>query len=86
MRDSPMTSVHPLSQITLKYGQELRNSCGAEILTLSPVKGLLCGEGPSSRRYWRTAALWLIVQPYYEDDTLFFLIFPFNGARVELNW
>jgi hypothetical protein len=27
-----------------------------------------CCEGPRSRRYGRTAALRLLVQPYYEDD------------------
>jgi hypothetical protein len=27
-----------------------------------------CGEGPRSRRYERTAALRLIVQPYDEDE------------------
>jgi hypothetical protein len=29
------------------------------------------GEGPRSRRYGRTAALRLIVQPYDEDDDYF---------------
>jgi hypothetical protein len=37
----------------------------------------LSGEGPRSRRYGRTAALRLIVQPYdeYEDDDYYFLSF-----------
>jgi hypothetical protein len=36
-----------------------------------------CGEGPRSRRYGRTAALRLIVQPYDEDedDDYYFLSF-----------
>jgi hypothetical protein len=32
---------------------------------------LLNGEGPRSRRYGRTAALRLLVQPYDEDDDYF---------------
>jgi hypothetical protein len=47
----------------------------------------LSGEGPRSRRYGRTAALRLIVQPYDEDedddDDYYFLSFPSNGATVE---
>jgi hypothetical protein len=50
------------------------------------IKALLglffvCGEGPRSRRYGRTAALRLIVQPRVEDS--FFFVFPCNGAPVE---
>jgi hypothetical protein len=46
------------------------------------------GEGPRSRRYGRTAALRLIVQPCDEDDDdddddYYFLSFPSNGAPVE---
>jgi hypothetical protein len=44
------------------------------------------GEGPRSRRYGRTAAIRLIVQPYDEDedeDDDYFNPFPSNGARVE---
>jgi hypothetical protein len=33
------------------------------------------GEGPRSRRYGRTAALRLIVQPYDEDEDDYFLSF-----------
>jgi hypothetical protein len=43
-------------------------------------------ERPRSRRYGRTAALRLIVQPCDEDeekDDQFFLIFPSNGTPVE---
>jgi hypothetical protein len=32
------------------------------------ISRFFSGEGPRSRRYGRTAALWLIVQPYDEDD------------------
>jgi hypothetical protein len=40
------------------------------------VPFFLSGEGPRSRRYGRTAALWLIVQPYDEDeDDDYFLSF-----------
>jgi hypothetical protein len=42
----------------------------------------MCGEGPRNRRYGRTAALRLIVQPYDEDD-YFFFVFSWNGAPVE---
>jgi hypothetical protein len=35
----------------------------------------LSGEGPRSRRYGRTAALRLIVQPYDEDDDYFLSFF-----------
>jgi hypothetical protein len=42
---------------------------------------LFSGEGPRSRRYGRTAALWLTVQPYDEED--FFCPFPSNEAPVE---
>jgi hypothetical protein len=47
------------------------------------------GEGPRSRRYGRTAALRLIVQPCDEDDDdddyyyYYFCPFPSNGAPVE---
>jgi hypothetical protein len=42
------------------------------------------GEAPRSRRYGRTAAMRLIVQPYDEDeDDDFFCPFPSNGAPVE---
>jgi hypothetical protein len=43
------------------------------------------GEGPHSRRYGRTAALRLIVQPCDEndDDDYYFCPFPINGALVE---
>jgi hypothetical protein len=46
------------------------------------------GEGPRSRRYGRTAALGLLVQPCDEDeddddDYYFFYPFPSNGAPVE---
>jgi hypothetical protein len=42
------------------------------------------GEGPRSRRYGRTAALRLIVQPYDgDDDDYYFLSFTSNGAPVE---
>jgi hypothetical protein len=42
------------------------------------------GEGPRSRRYGRTAALRLTVQPYDEDeDDDYFCPFPSNGATVE---
>jgi hypothetical protein len=51
------------------------------------------GEGPPSRRYGRTAALRLLVQPCDEDDDdddyyyyYFFCPFPSNGAPVEWNW
>jgi hypothetical protein len=44
----------------------------------------LSGEGPHSRRYGRTAALRLLVQPCDEDDDdNFFCPFPSNGAPVE---
>jgi hypothetical protein len=47
-----------------------------------------CGEGPRSRYYGRTAALRLRVQPCDEDEiwSVFFFIFPSNGARVEWSW
>jgi hypothetical protein len=43
------------------------------------------GEGPLSRRYGRTAALRLLVQPCDEDERkiIDFFIFPSNGAPVE---
>jgi hypothetical protein len=44
------------------------------------------GEGPCSRRYGRTAALRLLVQPCDEDDDddyYFFCPFPSNGAPAE---
>jgi hypothetical protein len=43
------------------------------------------GEGPRSRRYGRTAALRLSVQPCDEDDDDddYFCPFPSNGAPVE---
>jgi hypothetical protein len=44
----------------------------------------LCGEGPRSRNYGRTAALRIIVQPCDEDD-YFIFVFPCNGAPVEWN-
>ena len=43
----------------------------------------LCGEGPRSRSYGRTAALMLIVQPCDEDEDDLFFIFQTNGAPVE---
>jgi hypothetical protein len=44
-------------------------------------------EGPRSRRYGRTAAMRLLVQPYDDDDgdDDDFCPFPSNGAPVELN-
>jgi hypothetical protein len=45
----------------------------------------LVNEGPPSRRYGRTAALRLIVQPCDEDDDddYYFCPFASNGAPVE---
>jgi hypothetical protein len=43
----------------------------------------LIDEGPRSRRYGRTAALRLIVQPSDYDDYYYFCHFPSNGAPVE---
>jgi hypothetical protein len=42
-------------------------------------------EGPRSRRYGRTAAMRLLVQPCDEDDDddYYFLSFPSNAASVE---
>jgi hypothetical protein len=39
-----------------------------EICALLEYYAALTGEGPRSRRYGRTAALRLIVQPYDEDE------------------
>jgi hypothetical protein len=46
---------------------------------------IFSGEGPRSRRYGRTAALRLLVQPCDEDedDDYYFCPFPSNGAPVE---
>jgi hypothetical protein len=46
---------------------------------------VLSGKGPRSRRYGRTAALRLIVQPCDEDDLMMMIFYPFlsNGALVE---
>jgi hypothetical protein len=43
------------------------------------------GEGPRSRRYGRTAALRLLVQPCDEDDDDddYFCPFPSNGGPLE---
>jgi hypothetical protein len=42
------------------------------------------GEGPRSRRYGRTAALRLLLQPCDgDDDDYYFCPFPSNGAPVE---
>jgi hypothetical protein len=45
------------------------------------------GEGPHSRRYGRTAALRLLVQPCDEEEDddyyYYFCPFPSNGAPVE---
>jgi hypothetical protein len=49
-------------------------------LKLYHIKLFLCGEEPRSRRYGRTAALSLIVQPY-DEDGLFFSFF-----RLMENW
>jgi hypothetical protein len=47
----------------------------------------LTRKGPRSRRYGRTAAMRLIVQPCHEDDDDdYFFPFPSNGAPVEWNW
>jgi hypothetical protein len=45
----------------------------------------LIREGPHSRRYGRTAALMLIVQPcdVDEDDDYYFCRFPSNVAPME---
>jgi hypothetical protein len=49
------------------------------------VTHFFCGEGPHRRRYGRTTALRLIVQPCDEgdDDDDYFCPFPSNGAPVE---
>jgi hypothetical protein len=48
------------------------------------VRDYFIGEGPRSRRYGRTAALRLTVQPCDEDeDDDYFLSFHSNGAPVE---
>jgi hypothetical protein len=39
------------------------------------LEGFFCGEGPRSRRYGRTAALRLLVQPSDGDDDDYFLSF-----------
>jgi hypothetical protein len=58
---------------------------GLIITSALPVvwPGDICGEGPGSRSYGRTAALRLIVQPCDKDD---YFLFPCNGAPVEWNW
>jgi hypothetical protein len=43
----------------------------------------VCGEGPRRRRYGRTAALRLIVQPVMKTMMIIFCPFPSNGAPVE---
>jgi hypothetical protein len=45
--------------------------------------GFSSAEGPRSRRYGRTAALRLLVQPYDEDKDDYFCPFPSCGAPVE---
>jgi hypothetical protein len=40
------------------------------------------GEGSRSRRYGRTAAMRLIVQPYDEDEDDYFCPFPSNGMKL----
>jgi hypothetical protein len=45
------------------------------------------GEGPRSRRYGRTAALMLLVQPCddYDNDCYVFVLSPSNGAKWKCN-
>jgi hypothetical protein len=43
----------------------------------------LCGEGPRSRCYGRTAALRLLMQPCDEDEQFFLPTFTITGAPVE---
>jgi hypothetical protein len=40
---------------------------------IAPV--FFSGEGPRSRRYGRTATLWLIVQAYDEDEDYYYYFF-----------
>jgi hypothetical protein len=48
------------------------------------IQTITSGEGSRSRRYGRTAALRLLVQPCDEDDDDdYFCPFPSNGAPVE---
>jgi hypothetical protein len=49
------------------------------------IFGLFSGEGPRSRRYGRTAAMRLIVQPCDEGDSSP-PPFACNGAPMEWNW
>jgi hypothetical protein len=47
-----------------------------EIKVVATLRSFFSGEGPCSRRYGRTAALRLLVQPYDEDkDDDYFLSF-----------
>jgi hypothetical protein len=47
-----------------------------ELKQMPKLDFFFCGEGPRSRRYGRTAAMKLIVQPYDEDeDDDYFLSF-----------
>jgi hypothetical protein len=58
--------------------------CPARSLVNICINFFVSCEGPRSRRYGRTAALRLIVQPYDEDeDDYYFYPFPSNGALVE---
>jgi hypothetical protein len=54
-------------------------------VSLKVTKYFFGDEGPRSRRYRRTAALRLIVQPCDEDEEKVdkFSIFRSNGATVE---
>jgi hypothetical protein len=55
------------------------------LLPFDFISSLSSGEGPRSRRYGRTAALRLLVQPCDEDDNdyYYFSPFPSNGALME---
>jgi hypothetical protein len=56
-----------------------RNQTGTgNFMGVNDFRMILCCEGPRSRRYGRTAALRLLVQPCDEDDDddYYFLSFP----------
>jgi hypothetical protein len=58
------------------YMKQYRETVKKNPVTFSEPGGGVSGEGPRSRRYGRTAAMRLIVQPYDEDvDDDYFLSF-----------
>jgi hypothetical protein len=72
--------------LLIAEGKTLKHLKKKHIIKSHNMINFFCGKGLRSRRYGRTAALRLVVQPYDEDeddDDYYFCPFPNNRTPLE---